>query len=383
MAKQSVESPEMEVLGEVAISKTEQFFENNGKKVAIAIFSLLAVAAVLFSYKALVMDPAEARAYDAIYMAQVALESQAPDYTAALEGSESNLGFLEVIENFGSTKAGNTANHYAGICYLKLGDKANAKRYLAAYKAQKGIPAMVINAQNIGLQGDIAVDEGNYTEAIALYLQKYIVYRKRKIFFGKSTTSDLMTVIMKHKEEKFILALSEPHSEEIPKLLTNAKLKFEKLILAKSIANLEVGTKSELSSYDMFALYSRHDVATLVERFGPTVGQSPIAAFGAATAAAAIEANLNVQILAPTKESPSMVMAIDKYMQTIASGKSVDTSYIAEHIKSAMQAKDQLIAKIKPARTRKSTTKSCSTTTTTTKKRCTKSSSSAVKQAEQ
>lgn len=219
------------------------------------------------------------------------------------------------------------------------------------------------------------------TEAIALYLQKYIVYRKRKIFFGKSTTSDLMTVIMKHKEEKFILALSEPHSEEIPKLLTNAKLKFEKLILAKSIANPDVGTKSELSSYDMFALYSRHDVATLVERFGSSVGQSPIAAFGAATAAAAIEANLNVQILAPTKESPSMVMAIDKYMQTIESGKDVDTSYIAEYIKSAMQAKDQLIAKIKPARTRKSTTKSFSTTTT--KKRCTKSSSSAVKQAEQ
>ncbi len=171
MAKKSVETPEMEILGDAALSKTELFFENNGKKVAIGICSLLVVASALFGYKALVMDPAEERASEAMYQAQIILESNTPDYLTALEGSNSDAGFLEIISNYGSTKAGNLANHYAGICYLHLGDKANAQRYLSAYKHKKSIPARIINAQNIGLQGDIAVENGNYAGAIALFIK--------------------------------------------------------------------------------------------------------------------------------------------------------------------------------------------------------------------
>lgn len=169
MVKQSVDTPEMEVLGEVALSRTEQFFENNGKRIAITIFSLLVVAAALFSYKALVMDPAESRANEAIYSAQLLLESNTPDYQVAVEGDGVNAGFVDIANNYSSTKAGNIANHYAGVCYLKLGDKAQAERYLAAYKPQKGAPASIINAQNLALRGDIAVDNGSYTSAIELY----------------------------------------------------------------------------------------------------------------------------------------------------------------------------------------------------------------------
>lgn len=169
MAKQNVETPEIEVLGEAAMSKTEVFFEQNGKKVAIIITTLIVVAVALFSYKMLVLDPTEARASEAIFRAQLIIESATPDYQVALDGGGNITGFLDVIEQYGSTTTGNLANHYAGICYLKLGDNVNAKRYLSAYKAQSGIPAQVVNAQNIGLRGDIEVNEKNYTVAVTLF----------------------------------------------------------------------------------------------------------------------------------------------------------------------------------------------------------------------
>ena len=68
-----------------------------------------------------------------------------------------------------STPAGNLAKHYAGICYLKEGDLKNAAAYLAKYTPVKGIPGSIVNAQNYGLQGDIAVDEGNYKEAVKFF----------------------------------------------------------------------------------------------------------------------------------------------------------------------------------------------------------------------
>lgn len=169
MAKQSVETPDIETMGEVAASKTEVFFENNGKKVVTAIAALIVVVAAIFGYKALVLEPAELRAGEAVYAAQSIFDGVNPDYQAALDGSESAPGFLEVIEMYGSTATGNLACHYAGICYLRLGDNQNAKRYLQQYKAQKGIPAQIINAQNIALQGDIAVNESNYSEAVKLF----------------------------------------------------------------------------------------------------------------------------------------------------------------------------------------------------------------------
>lgn len=169
MAQKNVETTQFEELGAAAMTKTELFFEENGKKITIAIFALFIFAALIFGYKSLVLDPAETNAADAIYSAQTLLESQTPDYQLALEGDATINGFLDVAENYGSTKAGNLANHYAGVCYLKLGDEANALKYLKQYKAQDGVPAQIINAQNLGLQGDIAVNSQDYAGAIALY----------------------------------------------------------------------------------------------------------------------------------------------------------------------------------------------------------------------
>lgn len=166
--KEKVLKPEEEALG-VAASKTEQFFIDHEKGVIYALIGLFVLAALIFGYKKLIADPRVERAADMISEAQYRFEAQTPDYEAALNGDESGAGFLEVIDKYGSTPAGNLAKHYAGICYLKLGDRDNAEKYLSKYSHKRGIPASIVNAQNYGLRGDIAVDNGDYAAALALF----------------------------------------------------------------------------------------------------------------------------------------------------------------------------------------------------------------------
>ncbi|MFI3327624.1 MAG: tetratricopeptide repeat protein [Rikenellaceae bacterium] len=154
---------------EQTLSKTEQFFTKNAKNIAIGASALLFVVVAFFGYKSLVVEPREKAAADAMFYAQAALEAQSPNFRIALEGDEQFTGFLEVADSYGSTAAGNLAAHYAGICYLNLGELDNALEYLSKYKAQDGIAAGIINAQNLGLQGDIKVDLGDYSAAVALF----------------------------------------------------------------------------------------------------------------------------------------------------------------------------------------------------------------------
>ena len=152
-----------------AVSKTEQFFEKNGKKCVIALVVLVLVVAAGYAYKFLVMDKNEAAATELIVEAQERFSGETPNYDLALNGDEAGAGFLAVADEYGSTKAGNLAKHYAGICFLHLGDLENAAKYLAKYKAVKGIAAEVVNAQNLGLQGDVAVEQGDFEKAAKLF----------------------------------------------------------------------------------------------------------------------------------------------------------------------------------------------------------------------
>ena len=163
-----IENQEEIVVAE-AVSKTEKFFEENGKKVVIALVVLLLLVAGGYAYKYLVMDKNETAAAELIVAAQENFAGETPNYDLALNGDESGAGFLAVADEYGSTKAGNIANHYAGICYLHLGDLENAAKYLAKYKAVKGLAAEVVNAQNLGLQGDVAVEQGNYEKAAKFF----------------------------------------------------------------------------------------------------------------------------------------------------------------------------------------------------------------------
>ena len=166
MTKQNVAEPES--LGE-AMNRTELFFEKNGRKLTYVFLGLLVLAALVYGYRALIVAPRAEKAAEMIAEAQSRFEAENPDFELALQGDANGAGFLDVIEQYGSTPSGNLARHYAGICYLKEGDLKNAAAYLAKYTPVKGIPGSVVNAQNYGLQGDIAVDEGNYKEAVRFF----------------------------------------------------------------------------------------------------------------------------------------------------------------------------------------------------------------------
>lgn len=158
------------------------------------------------------------------------------------------------------------------------------------------------------------------SEATAYYLQKYIVYRKRKIFYGNGTFADLMEVIKKHKDEKFLVPLSDTHKEEIPKKLEQAKIKYTKTIMYRTVsANL-----SDLAdvNYDMLVFYSPSGIKSLFENF-PDFKQNntQIATFGPKTAKAVKDVGLKVNVKAPTKEAPSMTMAIEQFIIESAKSK--------------------------------------------------------------
>ncbi len=159
------------------------------------------------------------------------------------------------------------------------------------------------------------------TEAVALYLQKYIVYRKRKISFADGSFTSLVEQIVKHKEERFLLALSEPHKPELPETLAKLRLAVDPVILSRTVAaDLD---ELKLDDYGLLALYSPSDVKALVERFG-TENLPAIAVFGEGTLRTAVEAGLTVSANAPTPEAPSMVKAVDLYLTKVANGERID-----------------------------------------------------------
>lgn len=158
------------------------------------------------------------------------------------------------------------------------------------------------------------------TEAVALYLQKYIIYRKRKISFADGSFTGLLELIIKHKAERFLLALSEPHKPELPEALAKLKINFDPVILAMTVAADMEGIRP--ADYDVMALYSPSDVKTVVESFG--VGALPVVAtFGDATLRAALGAGLKVRASAPSPEAPSMAKALDLYIGKLSRGEEV------------------------------------------------------------
>ncbi len=158
------------------------------------------------------------------------------------------------------------------------------------------------------------------TEAVALYLQKYIVYRKRKISFADGSFKGLVEAIVKNRNEKLLLTLSEPHKPELPEALTQLGLNFTEVILARTVSADMTGI--DVESYNIVALYSPSDVKALVESFEGK--KLPIVSvFGRATLAAALEAGLSVKAMAPTPVAPSMAKAVELLTQKLNKGEEV------------------------------------------------------------
>ena len=152
------------------------------------------------------------------------------------------------------------------------------------------------------------------SEATAYYLQKYIVYRKRKIFYGNGQIGNLIETMNKHKEEKFLLPLSAAHKEEIPVLLHRHEFIFTKAILYRT----ECSDLSDLAdvNYDILVFYSPSGIKSLFQNFPDfKQNETKIASFGTKTARAAEEAGLRLDITAPQPQAPSMTMALENFIK--------------------------------------------------------------------
>lgn len=164
------------------------------------------------------------------------------------------------------------------------------------------------------------------TETIALYLQKYIVYRKRKINFAQNSFQSLVELVAKHKELKYIFPLNDSHKEELITALTNNGIKFSKLIVSHTVpADL---ANMKLEDYQIVALYSPAEVKTLAKQFDLINCNTKIATFGTLTAKEIFDTALTtVDIAAPSPKFPSIITAIDKFL--VAHNKNEDVEEFA------------------------------------------------------
>lgn len=152
------------------------------------------------------------------------------------------------------------------------------------------------------------------SEATAFYLQKYIVYRKRKIFYADGRFADLVNVMKKHKDEKFLVPLSDIHKQDIPLLLEKEGYTYTKAILYRTVS-ADLSDLAEIK-YDVLVFFSPSGIKSLYQNF-PEFEQNStrIACFGPATAKAVQDAGLRLDIQAPTAQAPSMTMALEQYIK--------------------------------------------------------------------
>ncbi len=152
------------------------------------------------------------------------------------------------------------------------------------------------------------------SEAVAYYLQKYVAYRKRKIFFGKQTIEDMADILKKNKKETFLLPCADRLRDKIPQTLEEYKLNFTKAILYRTVAS----DLSDLEDvyYDMLVFYSPGGVESLLKNFpGFKQNDTVIAAFGPTTANAIVQNKLRLDLHAPQPNAPSMTGAIENFVK--------------------------------------------------------------------
>ena len=152
------------------------------------------------------------------------------------------------------------------------------------------------------------------SEQISLYIQKYVQYRKRKVFFGATGKfADLLPAIVKHPNEKYFIPMSDVHNDEIKDALDAKKINHTEAVMYRTVSN--DFTADEKFDYDMLLFFSPAGISSLLKNF-PEFDQKDIAigCFGPATAKAVKDAGLRLDLEAPTVEAPSMTAALDKFL---------------------------------------------------------------------
>ena len=155
------------------------------------------------------------------------------------------------------------------------------------------------------------------SETIVLYIQKYVQYRKRKVFFGTTGKIDgLIPQMARHKTEKYLVPVSCVHNDDVKNLLDEKKLNHTECVMYRTVSNDFTEEEIEGFDYDMMVFFSPTGVKTLKKNF-PNFEQGKVAvgAFGPATAKTVDEEGLRLDLSAPTKEFPSMTGALKDYLQ--------------------------------------------------------------------
>lgn len=153
------------------------------------------------------------------------------------------------------------------------------------------------------------------SETILLYIQKYVQYRKRKVFFGTTGKwPDLLSVMARHKNENYLVPLSDVHSDEVAMMLDAKKLKHKECIMYRTVSNEYPADQP--FDYDMLVFFTPAGIQSLLKNF-PNFqqGDTKLACFGKATAKAIEAAGLRLDLEAPSTEAPSMPAAIDLFLE--------------------------------------------------------------------
>ncbi len=227
--------------------------------------------------------------------------------------------------------------------YFDLAEKYNLKIDFRQFIQVDGVPGKEFRKQRININDFTAViftsrsaidhffrvcdelrikmsQETKYfcvSEAIAVYLQKYTQYRKRKVFFGNGSMKGMQDILKKHKSnEKFLLPCSDVRKPDLPEFLEKNKFDFQEGCFYRTVAS----DLSDLENifYDMIVFFSPSGVQSLFQNF-PAFKQNNtrIAAFGPATSKAIVDAGLRLDVKAPIPQAPSMTMAIERYLKEV------------------------------------------------------------------
>ena len=154
------------------------------------------------------------------------------------------------------------------------------------------------------------------TETISLYIQKYVQYRKRKVFFGTTgKIDDLLPAMVKHKNEKYLVPMSDVHNDTIAQMLDAKKLTHRECVMYRTVSNDFTEEEIKTFDYDMLIFFSPAGIESLTKNF-PNFNQDKIAiaTFGPATAQSAKDAGLRLDIEAPSEKYPSMTGALQHYL---------------------------------------------------------------------
>jgi uroporphyrinogen-III synthase len=223
--------------------------------------------------------------------------------------------------------------------YFEIQNKLKVKVDFRPFIHVEGVTAKDVRAQKIDLNNYTAIiltsknsvdhffrvaEEMRYkvpetlkyfcqSEAIAFYLQKYVVYRKRKIYVGQKDFADMAPLIKKYKDEKFLLPASEQLNDDVPQVMNNLKVDWTPGTFYRTM----MSDLSDLKDvyYDVLAFFSPTGIKSLFKNF-PDFQQNNtrIAVFGTTTQKEAVDHGLRVDIMAPAPGTPSMTMALEKYI---------------------------------------------------------------------